>query len=46
MVIPIAVERSTFVLASSAALGLMFWNWRPLASVVWDVQTSSARAAL
>src|SRR5262245_65041441 len=37
-VIPSSVERSTYVLASSLALILMFWQWRPLGGVVWDVQ--------
>ncbi len=37
--IPKSVERSTFVLAASASLAVIFWQWRPLPSVVWDVQT-------
>jgi protein-S-isoprenylcysteine O-methyltransferase Ste14 len=33
-----AVERSTFVLASTGALALMLWQWRPIAEpVVWQV---------
>src|SRR5215510_16287371 len=32
------VERSTYVLASSVALLLLFWQWRPIGGVVWDVQ--------
>ena len=44
--IPAAAERSTFVLASSAALLLLFWQWRPLGGVVWDVQHEAGRALL
>jgi protein-S-isoprenylcysteine O-methyltransferase Ste14 len=45
-VIPQAAERSTYVLASSLALILLFWQWSPLGGVVWDVQDSTARAVL
>ncbi len=45
-IVPPAVERSTFVLAASAALALMFWQWRPLGGVVWDVATPWLRTAL
>src|SRR3974390_2526508 len=31
-----AVERSTFVLASSLALILMFWQWQPLPQTIWE----------
>ena len=32
-----SIERSSFVLLSSAALILLFWQWRPLPAEVWDV---------
>jgi protein-S-isoprenylcysteine O-methyltransferase Ste14 len=36
-VVPSHLERSTYVLLTSAALALIFWQWRPLPAVVWDV---------
>ena len=37
------VERSTYVLAADAALALLFWQWRPIPAVVWDVPSPPAR---
>jgi len=35
--VPHAVERSTYGLFTCAALLLLFWQWRPIAGVVWSV---------
>ncbi len=43
-VLPQAAERSTYVLASSLALILLFWQWSPLGGVVWDIQNPTWRA--
>jgi len=45
-VIPHEAERSTYVFASSLALILLFWQWRPLGGLVWDVQNQAGRALL
>lgn len=44
--VPAALERSTYVLLSSLALILMFWQWRPIGGVVWDVSSPAGRLVL
>jgi protein-S-isoprenylcysteine O-methyltransferase Ste14 len=43
---PAPIERSTYVLASSLVLLLLFWQWRPLPHAVWNVQNQVVAAAL
>ncbi len=35
--VPQSLERSTYVLLSSLALILLFWQWRPIPSLVWKI---------
>lgn len=44
--VPAAVERSTYVLASTAVLILLLWQWQPLPATVWSVGPAWARGLL
>jgi protein-S-isoprenylcysteine O-methyltransferase Ste14 len=44
--VPEPAERSTYVFLSSAALLVLFWQWRPLGGVVWEVRGEIARAVV
>lgn len=45
-IVPAAAERSTYVLASSLALMLLFWKWRPLGGTIWEVQNGLGASLL
>lgn len=45
-IVPAPIERSTYVLLSSLALVLLFAEWRPLPSVVWEVTNPAGSAAI
>jgi protein-S-isoprenylcysteine O-methyltransferase Ste14 len=45
-VVPEPAERSTYVLFSSAALALLFWQWQPMGGMVWDIQSPAGRAVM
>jgi methanethiol S-methyltransferase len=44
--VPPPVERSTYVLVSSLTLGFLFWQWRPIPSVLWHVVNPVGRLLL
>ena len=41
-----AVERSTYVLFASLALVLLFWQWRPIPAVIWQIDNPNFTMAL
>jgi len=45
-IVPVPVERSTYVLFSSVALILLFWLWQPMGGVIWNVENPIGRIAI
>jgi glycosyltransferase involved in cell wall biosynthesis len=46
-IVPPAIERSTYVLAATAALALVLWQWRPIAEpVLWRIENPVAVNAI
>lgn len=45
-IIPAPVERPVYVLASSAVLALLMWQWQPISAPVWDLSGGPAGTAL
>jgi methanethiol S-methyltransferase len=44
--VPVSVERSTYVLASSVAMALMFLYWEPIGIDIWRIDSGVGYAAI
>lgn len=45
-IVPWHLERSTYVLATTLVLTLLYWGWRPIPEVVWSVGNPIGEAVL
>jgi len=45
-IVPEPIERSTFVLVTSAILAAFYWQWRPIEGTLWSVDNTIARGVL
>jgi methanethiol S-methyltransferase len=45
-IVPQPAERSTYVLFSSFALLFLFWQWRPIGGIIWQVHNPIGRTIL
>ncbi len=44
--VPESAERSTYVLISSLLIFLLFWQWRPISAVIWEVDHPAGSSIL
>jgi len=44
--VPADLERSTYVLASTLCLAVLFWQWRPIGPVLWDASDGAVGVGL
>jgi methanethiol S-methyltransferase len=44
--VPVQIERSTYVLLASLCLILLFWKWEPMGGIIWQAESAIAKTIL
>ena len=44
--VPQPIERTTYVFISDLLMVLLFWQWRPMPDIIWEVQNSIGSGVL
>lgn len=45
-IVPTSIERSTYVVLASVVLLVLYWQWRTMPALIWDVQEPAGRLVM